>query len=148
MTRTRTSPLSNLPEGVIDLHEIAVRQKYSRLELARWASRPRCAAQLSELAALADRRTRLLLATGRAEAALVLVNIARGQLTETKEIVRRACMDLLKLDGTQTTVHPSLASPVAALPIEPTATEMIAANEAIARYTEQRQRDEDASGAD
>ena len=146
MTARRPSLLRDLTDGVLDLHDLARRDQIPRLKLARWANKPRHAAALDELARLAEKRTALLLATGRSEAALMLVNIARGQAGEAKETSRKACLDLLKIEShaaASSAVPPDAAAP---LTREPTEAEMRLASEALARYAERRD-DEDAPAA-
>jgi hypothetical protein len=88
----------DLAAGVADLHELAERHRVTRVQMARWASRPRHLEMIELLQCLADRRTALLIATSRADAALMLRRIALSEETTAREVTRKACMDLLKLD--------------------------------------------------
>lgn len=148
MTTRRPSLLRDLTDGVVDLHDLARRDKVSRLQLARWASKPRHAAALNELARLAEKRTVLILATGRSEAALTLVNIARGQAPEVKETSRKACLDLLKFEPSAATSPHALAEIGTTVSGEPSEAEMRLATEALARYAEQREQEDAPNGAD
>jgi hypothetical protein len=148
MTARRPSLLRDLSDGVLDLHDLARRDQIPRLKLARWACKPRHAAALDELARLAEKRTSLLLATGRSEAALMLVSIARGQVSDIKETSRKACLDLLKIEPPSPEPSLPACEKTQALTGEPTETEMRLATEALARYAEQRDQDDAASGAD
>ena len=47
MTTRRPSLLRDLNEGVVDLHELARRDKVSRVQLARWACKPRPMAEVA-----------------------------------------------------------------------------------------------------
>lgn len=141
MTR-KPSVLNDFTDAVIDLHDFARQRGLSRRSLARWAATPAAAARLAELAALADRRAALLLATGRAEAARTLVDIARGNDSERREITRKACLDLLKL-GDRDPVANAAAMPADpfSLEREPTEAELDDAAAGLARYAEERDAD-------
>jgi hypothetical protein len=135
----KPSVLNDFSDPVIDLHEFARQRGLSRRALARWAATPAAAARLSELVVLADRRAALLLATGRAEAARTLVEIARGNDSERREITRKACLDLLKLnerDPGADAPAPHAESPLLRRP--PTEAELDAAARALERYAEER----------
>jgi hypothetical protein len=132
----------DLAGGVSDLNELAERHKVSRVHLARWAGRPRQSAMIDELARLADRRALLLLATARADAALMLKRIALREETDARDVSRKACVDLLKLDRA--------AAPRGCAASEPSAAPRFSAAELDAAMTDfSRRADlEDADHAD
>lgn len=88
----------DLAGGTTDLYELAARHNMTRLDMARWAQKPRHARMLAALERLADRRTSLLLAAARAEAARALLELARTGDSQTKPTAHRTCIDLLKLE--------------------------------------------------
>lgn len=90
------SMLRELATDAVDLHELAVRHRMTRLEMAKWIGKPRHSAMVEAISRLADRRAALLLALGRAEAARALTDMARGG-GHGGETARKACLDLLKL---------------------------------------------------
>ena len=65
-------------------------------ELAKWASEPKHARVLENLARLADIRAQMLVSEYRASAAIRLIEIATD--SEGGEVSRKACVDLLRAD--------------------------------------------------
>jgi hypothetical protein len=127
----------DLAAGVADLHDLAERHKLTRVQLARWAARPRHSAMIDELTRLANKRTSLLIATSRADAASMLRRIILRQEDDAKEVTRKACLDLLKLDRAISSV-PSSPAPGAHAPSAEryTEAELDAAMDAYARQND------------
>ena len=86
-----------LQRGAVDLHELGGSCGMTRDAMARWAERPTNASMLDRLEALARRRTALIVASARAEAAKALLALA-VDVEGAAETARKACVDLLKLD--------------------------------------------------
>jgi hypothetical protein len=129
----------DLAAGVADLHDLAERHKLTRVQLARWAARPRHSAMIDELTRLANKRTSLLLATSRADAASMLRRIILRQEDDAKEVTRKACLDLLKLDRSLSAVPlapPSIPAPPAGGGERYTEAEMDAAMDAYAQQND------------
>ncbi len=127
----------DLAAGVADLHDLADRHKLTRVQLARWAARPRHSAMIDELTRLANKRTSLLIATSRADAASMLRRIILRQEDDAKEVTRKACLDLLKLDRAISAVPSTPAPGAAAAPVERyTEAELDAAMDAYAQHND------------
>lgn len=132
----------DLAAGVSDLHELAERHRVTRVQMARWAARPRQSEMIEQLQRLADRRTALLIATSRADAALMLRRIALIEETAAGEVTRKACVDLLKLERLAgSSAAPARAARAEAPPREFTDAEL---NEAM--YAFGRDDDEEEGG--
>ena len=88
--------LDNLVHGKLAPAQLAEQLGLSLSELSAWASEPKNANTLENLARLADVRTQMLVSEYRASAAIRLIEIA----TDSKggEISRKACVDLLRAD--------------------------------------------------
>jgi len=89
--------LADLYSGSVDLKRLATRLNLSLSELAQWASTERGARSLWSLRRLAEQRAGLALSRAKADAARALLKLARQG--ESKEIARKACVDLLRLSS-------------------------------------------------
>jgi hypothetical protein len=142
--------LDDLTDPVLDLHDVAARRGFSRRRMARWTQGERASATIDELIDFADRRAELLLATGRAQAVRALVGLTRLEGDKTRETVRKACLDLIKLNTGWAPTPPAPGAPGGAPDGDdpaPTAEEIAAAVESLAQYAE-AQEDPGAEGGD
>ncbi|MGE3106854.1 MAG: hypothetical protein AB7G11_05015 [Phycisphaerales bacterium] len=93
--KSRRYLIKALAAGEADLYALARECGLTMIEMAAWAAKPRHQETLGRLERLLERRTSLLLADARAEAAAALRRMALAE--SPKETARRACIDLLKL---------------------------------------------------
>ncbi|MFG0329311.1 MAG: hypothetical protein ACF8PN_05365 [Phycisphaerales bacterium] len=106
VTRARAERLLDaIYEANEDLAEVARSEGLTLRDLARWANEPVTAATLDGLCRLHDAKAQVLLSRYRTLAAAKLFELS-GEPDASREIVRKACVDLLKL---------SVIEPVASL---------------------------------
>ncbi len=88
--------LEQLVQGKLAPAQLTEQLGLTLTELAKWASQPKNANILENLARLADVRTQMLVSEYRATAAIRLIEIATD--SEGGEVSRKACVDLLRAD--------------------------------------------------
>ena len=96
-TKSRRHLIRSLAAGETDLHALAREHGMTLIEMAKWIRLPRHVKALALLEELLERRTSLLIADARSNAAAALRRMATADTP--KETARRACLDLLKLHG-------------------------------------------------
>lgn len=103
------SLIDDLFDGRPGLRAIAARHGVSLRDLASWMDDPECAASVGALLRLAEARTGMIVGRARSAAAKSLGRLALNH--DSPETARKACVDLLKLDGL-----PAIATPDAGAP--------------------------------
>lgn len=95
-TRRSLEVVEDLCRDELGLAEVASRHGMTLMQLARWAGRTGNVWLLEALAELTARRSMLLAARARADAALALRRLAVDR--KNPETARKACVDLLRME--------------------------------------------------